>query len=301
MPRSTVLLLINPHSRRGSAFQPAVLDFFRANDIDAILPDQDGDPDLTDLMRRLAGRLDAVVVGGGDGSVHAALPGLLDTGLPLLVIPLGTGNDLARGLELPSEPLEAAALLLTGGRRKIDLGRANEVLFVNVANMGLSVEVTRALDGDLKRRFGILAYPIAAWRALSRLRPFRVRIRLSGETIDVRSLQLAVGAGRHYGGGMVIHEDARIDDGRLWLYSIAPRSFWHLVRNAFAWRAGRHRAAERTTARSAPWFEISTRRRRTVTADGETVTRTPVRFEVLPRVLEVIVPATSGTATDFVS
>jgi len=128
-----------------------------------------------------------------------------------------------------------------------------------------------------------------------RLRPFRAEIRLPGEVLHVRSMQLAVGAGRYYGGGMVIHEDADIDDGLLWLYSIAPRSLWQMVKNAFAWRAGRHRAAERTSSRAAPWFEIRTSRPRTVTADGEIVTRTPVRLEILPGALQVVVPPTAGT------
>jgi diacylglycerol kinase family enzyme len=134
--------------------------------------------------------------------------------------------------------------------------------------------------------------------ALRRRRSFRARIRAPGEAIRVRSLQLAVGSGRFYGGGMVVHEDARIDDGQLWLYSIAPRSLWQLVKNAMAWRAGRHRVAGRTTTRSAPWFEVRTARPRTVTADGEVVTRTPVRFEVLPGALEVVVPPQEGTEAD---
>ena len=296
MPRSTVLLLVNPHSRRGRVFHDQVFEFFRAQDVEAITPEGDEKPDSSRLIRQHASRLDAVVIGGGDGSVHAALPGLIEAKLPLLVIPLGTANDLARALNLPPDPLACAALLLNGGRRKIDLGRANGKLFVNVANMGLSVEVSRALDPDLKRRFGVFAYPIAAWRALRRLRPFRAEIRLPGQVIEVRTMQLAVGAGRFYGGGMVLDENARIDDGKLWLYSIAPRSFWHLIKNMFAWRAGRHRSADRTTSRSAPWFEIKSSRRRTVTADGEAVTRTPVRFEVLPGILEVIVSPSGGTA-----
>ena len=61
---------------------------------------------------------------------RAALPGLLETGLPLLVVPLGTANDLARALELPADPLDAARLVVDGGLRRIDAGRVNEVPFV---------------------------------------------------------------------------------------------------------------------------------------------------------------------------
>jgi YegS/Rv2252/BmrU family lipid kinase len=299
LPKATVLVLVNPNSRRGSIYREKLAEFFAANDVEVIVPSGKGKPDCPALIRELRARIDMVVVGGGDGSVHAALPGLLETDLPLLVVPLGTANDLARALELPTDPMEAAELVLSGERRRIDLGRVNGELFVNVANIGLSVEVARALNGDLKRRFGVLAYPIAAWRALARLRPFRVEISLPGEILRVRSVQLAIGAGRYYGGGMVIHEDARIDDGLLWLYSIAPRSLWQFIKNVFAWRAGRHRAAERTVSRAAPWFEIRTSRPRTITADGEPVSRTPARLEILPGALQVVVASTSGTGNQL--
>jgi diacylglycerol kinase (ATP) len=299
LPKATVLMLVNPNSRRGSIYREKLAEFFAANDIEVIVPPGTGKPDCPALIRELRDRIDMVVVGGGDGSVHAALPGLMETGLPLLVVPLGTANDLARALELPTDPMEAAELAVSGARRRIDLGRVNGELFVNVANIGLSVEVARALDGDLKRRFGILAYPIAAWRAMARLRPFRVEIRMPRENLRLRSVQLAVGAGRYYGGGMVIHEDARIDDGLLWLYSIAPRSFWQFIKNVFAWRAGRHGAAERTISRAAPWFEIRTSRPRTITADGEPVSRTPARLEILPGALQVVVASTSGTGNQL--
>jgi YegS/Rv2252/BmrU family lipid kinase len=299
LPKATVLVLVNPNSRRGSIYREKLAEFFAASDVEVIVPQGEGKPDCPALIRELAARIDMVVVGGGDGSVHAALPGLLETGLPLLIVPLGTANDLARALELPADPMEAAGLVLSGERRRIDLGRVNGELFVNVANIGLSVEVARALDGDLKRRFGVLAYPIAAWRALARLRPFRVEIRLPREILRVRTVQLAVGAGRYYGGGMVIHEDARIDDGLLWLYSIAPRSLWQFIKNVFAWRAGRHHAAERTISRAAPWFEIRTSRPRTITADGEPVARTPARLEILPGALQVVVASTTGTGNQL--
>ena len=291
----TILLLVNPNSRRGASFLDQVRDFFESNGFEVIVPTVADKSDIPRVIQEAAAKVEMVAIGGGDGSIHAALPGLLSTGLPLLVLPLGTANDLARSLDLPTAPLDAAALALTGQRRRIDIGKVNDELFVNAANIGLSVEVARELDQDLKRRFGVLAYAIAAARALRRRRAFRVLIRLPSEVLRLRTLQLAVGSGRFYGGGMVIHEDAQVDDGRLWLYSIAPRSLWELVKNALAWRAGRHRAAGRTTARSADWFEVRTSRPRTVTADGEVVTHTPVRFEVLPHALEVVVPRNGGT------
>ncbi|HEX2527895.1 MAG TPA: lipid kinase [Geminicoccus sp.] len=295
MHKTTILLLINPNSRRGGQYLDEIRDFFEASGMEVLAPAVADKADIPRVIQEMAAKVDMVAVGGGDGSVHAALPGLLATGLPLLLLPLGTANDMARTLDLPTDPLDAAALALTGRRRRIDIGRANGELFVNAANIGLSVEVARELDRDLKRRFGVLAYAIAAIRALHRRRSFRVRIRLPDEILRMRTLQLAVGSGRYYGGGMVIHEDARVDDGLLWLYSIAPRSLWELAKNALAWRAGRHRAAGRTTTRSAPWFEVRTSRPRTVTADGEMVTRTPVRFEVLPSALEVVVADEVGT------
>lgn len=291
-----ILLLINRQSRQGADLTDAVKEVFtsRGVEVDEAPPCE---PDeIADHIRAVADKVDLVVVGGGDGSVHNALPGLLKAEVPFAVVPLGTANDLARTLGLPADPLAAAGLALGGARRRIDIGLVNGHPFVNVANIGLSVDITRELRRDLKKRWGVLAYPIAAARAVFKRRPFTAEIRMEHETIRVRSIQIGVGSGEYYGGGMLISEHASISDGQLRFYSVAPRSVGRMILDVFRWRRGQHGRAERTVVRSGTWFEVSTRRRRSITSDGEMTTHTPARFEILPQALEVVIPAAAQPA-----
>jgi YegS/Rv2252/BmrU family lipid kinase len=246
--------------------------------------------ELPGLVRAMAGQVDRVVIGGGDGTLNAAAPGLLDAGLPLGIIPLGTANDLARTLDLPLDPGAAAQVIAAGQVRRIDLGEVNGRPFFNVASIGFGVDLTRALSRDSKRRWGALGYAVAGLRALERLRPFTVEIVQDGTIHSSRTVHVAVGNGRHYGGGMTVSEHARIDDGRLDIYSLEVESFWRLLLLLPALRSGRHQAWAEIRTLSGDEIEVRTRRPRSVNTDGEITTRTPARFRVLRGALDVYVP-----------
>jgi YegS/Rv2252/BmrU family lipid kinase len=241
-------------------------------------------------IRRHAKAVDLLVLGGGDGTMNAAATALLDTRLPLGILPMGTANDLARTLGIPPEPEAAARVILAGERRRIDLGEVNGRPFFNVASIGLSVAITRELTTDLKRRWGRLAYALASLRALPQARPFQAELRYGERVEVVRTLQIAVGNGRYYGAGMVVAEHAEPDDGLLHLYSLEFERAWWLAALLPSLRAGTHRRWRQVRAADCAEVEIRTRRARRVDADGELLTATPARFRVLPGALEVFVP-----------
>ena len=233
---------------------------------------------------------DVIAIAGGDGTLNAAAEALVDAGRPLAVLPTGTGNDLARTLGVPLDPLEAVRLVTRGRRRWIDLGRANQKLFFNVASVGLGAELIRHHTRDRKRRFWIFAYVLAVRDAWEELQPFTVQLDCDGESRQLRVLQLAVGNGRHYGGGMTVHEDATIDDQQLDVYAILPMPFWRLLTLVPALRRGRIRKLEEIEVIRCRTVEVATRESRAVNTDGEITTSTPAQFSILPRALEVVVP-----------
>ena len=247
-------------------------------------------PCLPDLIRSLGSQVDRVVMAGGDGTLNAAAPGLLATRLPLGIIPLGTANDLARTLRIPLDLAGAARIIATGRRRRIDLGEVNGHPFFNVASIGFGVDLARALTRDSKRRFGVFGYAVAGLRALDRLLPFRADIVHGGDRYVSRTVHVAVGNGRHYGGGMTIAETARIDDGQLDVYSLEVTSVWRLLRLLPALRTGRVQGWAEIRTAAGEEIEIRTAHTRSVNTDGEITARTPAYFRVLRGAVEVFVP-----------
>jgi len=245
---------------------------------------------LATTIRRHADTVDLVVVGGGDGTLNAALPGLTDTGLPLGILPFGTANDLARTLAIPPDPAIAAAIIAAGHTRKIDVGEVNGVAFFNVASLGLSERIARELTRDAKQKLGVFGYVIATIRTLIYMRPFFAEIVLGGTARKVRTIQIAVGNGRHYGGGLTIAETAEIDDGSLDVYSIETDRLWKLALIYPAFRQGRLASWNEIRTAACTEVEIRTRRPRPLNTDGEITTRTPARFRVLPKAVTVFAP-----------
>lgn len=282
-------MLVNPNARRGPE-AVAVAPRLAARGVDAVI-EHFASPDeaAADIVRR-AGEFDLVIVCGGDGTVASAAGGLRQVNLPMGLLPLGTANDLARTLGVPLDLNAAADVIAAGRTERIDLGEVNGHPFFNVASLGLSAEVAQRLTREDKRRFGPLAYALRAMEVLITARPFKARIRVRGDTITVRTLQIAVGNGRHYGGGQVVHEHASIVDGRLDLYSLDPRAVWKLALMFDRFRQGSHGAWDEVHTEQCLEFDIETRKPRPINADGDIVTQTPAHFVVRPAAIEVFVP-----------
>jgi diacylglycerol kinase (ATP) len=284
------LFLVNPHSRRGREHAQEVRR--RLAGLGLELVDHDATrQDSTELIRRHQGEIDRVVVGGGDGSLNAAVQGLVGTGLPLAIIPLGTANNLARTLAVPLTIPEACELAVRGPRRHIDLGWVNDRYFFTTASIGLSVQITEELTSKTKRRWGPLAYGVAAIRALTRSRAFHADISWPGGSRHSRTVQIVVGNGRYYGSTLPVAADATIDDARLDLYSLEVRHWLEILALVPSLKSGRHGSKDSVEALRATEFEITTVVPREINVDGEICRKTPARFRVVPGALEVFAPA----------
>ena len=289
MPRRA-LLIVNGNSREGKAAQSKVIDGLRLLGIDPVHKECSSQEKLAALIADEGANAEIIIVGGGDGTLNSAAAGVVKVKRPLGIIPLGTANDLARTLGIPSDVDSALRVIAAGKTRSIDIGLANDQMYFNVASVGLSAELALALTTESKRRFGKLSYALAAARVLVRARPFRAEISSGGRKIRSLTLQVAVGNGRYYGGGNVVEKTAKIDDETLRLYSLEFLQAWRIALMFRSFRSGEHGALKEVLMLRGDKFEIRTRHPRPVNADGEIVTQTPAAFRVLPKALDVMVP-----------
>ena len=241
---------------------------------------------------------DLIVAAGGDGTLNEVINGLGENAGNVRVglIPLGTGNDFARTLGIPTDVDQCLELLRTSHTRAIDLVRvtSDQVrYFVNVSAGGFSGLVNEKLTPEMKSSWGPLAYIRSAAAALPELRAYVTRIALDdNETISESLYNVILGNGRYVAGGIPVAPEALPDDGLLDLVLIPERPVADLAILAPQMLMGTHlssasiiyRRAARITVNSKPgmWFNV----------DGELVGNEPAMFEVLPRALQFVTAKT---------
>jgi YegS/Rv2252/BmrU family lipid kinase len=244
---------------------------------------------------------DLLILGGGDGTVSSVVDSLAHHEATLALLPLGTANDFARTLGIPSDVDQACDVISHGKVVDADLGLAGDNYYVNVATVGLGVGVTQSLSPMLKRRAGALAYPMAAVRAFLKHEPFTAKLTFpEGEYEPVelnRLLQVAVGNGRFYGGGNVVAPDSGIDDKTLDVYAIEMGRHRDLFGVARYFKSGDFIRNESVKQFHAAQVCLETDPDMHVNIDGEIVAMTPQDFSVARNALRVLVPRTSTAAS----
>ncbi|MES2095040.1 MAG: diacylglycerol kinase family protein [Actinomycetota bacterium] len=192
-----------------------------------------------------------VLAAGGDGTVRAVAEALRETGVPIALIPSGTGNLLARNLELTlTDQVESITAAFTGGDRRIDLGIAEikradgsseEHTFVVMAGLGLDAKMIALTNPKLKKAVGWLAYIDAGMRALPDLKPVKLRFSLDGAPARKTSVHtIIIGNCGSLPGGILLIPDAKPDDGILDIAALKPSGpfGWIKVWNKVAWENG---------------------------------------------------------------
>lgn len=288
------LLLVNPEARRGEAARRQVIEHLEQQGLEWVEESGDDPLQFPDCIRHYHREIDLVIIGGGDGSVSAAVPGLLDTNLPLGILPLGTANNLARTLQIPSSLPEACRVIAEGRIQRVDLGWVNGHYFFNIASLGLSAEINRRVSKRLKRHWGVLAYIVTGLQVIWQVRPFEADIQWNHQSIQVKTLQITVGNGRYYGSGLVIAEDATIDDGRLDLHSLEIQHWWEMLPLIPSAVRGKSIMGQGVRTLEAKEIHLHTATPKAINTDGEQTTQTPAHFRVLPKALSVFRPSVIG-------
>ena len=238
-----------------------------------------------------------IVAAGGDGTLNEVVNGIGTTNsdVRLGLIPLGTGNDFARTLGLPTDLDEAIAVLAAGQTRAIDLVRVtsdNVRYFVNVSAGGFSGLVNEKLTPAMKKTWGPLAYLRGAVAALPQLRAYRTKVSFDKKKPLTLSLyNVVIANGRYVAGGRLIAPKASIEDGLLDIILIKERSAAELALLAAKVALGHHLSSDAIVFRRAAKVTVNSRPGMWFNVDGELVGNDPAAFEVLPRALQFVVAA----------
>ena len=169
-----------------------------------------------------------VIAVGGDGTAFEVACGLMNTGVPLGIIPAGTGNDFIKTVDIPKKPLDALEFILTHEPRPVDVGGLNDRLFLNVCGTGFDVTVLGFTLAAKKYFRGLLPYLIGLIRGIAHYKPVHVRFTADGITEEREVLICSIANGRFFGGGIAICPDATASDGLLDLIVVEDKPRWQL-------------------------------------------------------------------------
>lgn len=303
--RAPVLLIVNPNAGGGRAAKaaPAVTDRLRQFGLVVRTAETRDLDHAGELAIEGAQAGETVVVLSGDGMIGAVANQLRDiSGATMGILPGGRGNDLARVLGIPLDPLQACAVIAEGVPHLLDLGEVDGTAFVGIASAGFDSEANR-IANEAPSRLGNLVYAYGALRALLSWRPatFEIELDPPGERVSFTGYTVAAANSRAYGGGMLMAPEAALDDGLLDIVLVERVGRLRFVMNLPKVFKGEHVRLPSVRVLRAREVEISADRPFTLYADGDPISQLPARVRCVPGAMRVLVPPTQVESSVFSS
>lgn len=312
-----VRLIVNPISgddQPNPMKLPDIVAAMEAEDIraDLAFTKADESPALI-AQRAVEEGYDMVVVSGGDGTVSEVAKGLLHAPIPLGIVPIGTYNNIARSLNLPTDIAEACQVLAHGQIKSIDVGQANdEHYFFEAAGVGLDaalfplgeeikggrwgrmLQAAQLAMGYEPQRVSIqLDRPISEAREQpATRRPFvRRRVVSTRRELRFKALLVVIANGPYYGTGFTVAPDAIIDDGLLTVSVFRNFSKWELIRHFWSISKGHYHYSPKIETYRVAEVRLTSKAKLPVHIDGHPLGELPVTLKAIKHALKVIVPA----------
>lgn len=287
--------LFNGRSGGAEAIGPQLEQLALRDHSKLILLDELGcDQKLIDLLQ--AEQPERVIIVGGDGTVSQTMALLGNEDLPKLqfgIIPTGTGNDLARSLDIPLGDVAAAwELALSGAARQMDIIETSldePRYLMNAATAGIGGKVAEEILPETKQTYGPFSYWLGALSVLSDPPTFHVRLRLDGQEIIEKDLfAFAIANGRCAGGGFQIAPEAMLDDGKIHVTILPAMSTVEMFDAGLNFVLSHEDAAERIVVYDAKEIEFESTPAVPCSLDGEKGNHEKLQFRVIPRARLVV-------------
>ena len=235
------------------------------------------------------GPYDCIVAVGGDGTVREVAMQLFGSEMPFSLLPCGTGNDLARALNIPSTPEAVLDMLLENSPRDMDAGMVNGKPFINVAGFGFDVDVLMYAERYKKMFRGSVAYMLGLIHAVKDLRLRRVRIETDeGDVFESNALVVAAGNGTHFGGGMNVTPRATPHDGFFDVCIMSDVKRRTVFQMLARFVKGKHLGLPITNYFTSTGFTAWSNPPSPLNCDGEVSGQTPAVFKIIPNAVKVI-------------
>jgi len=246
--------------------------------------------DALERARAIHGGLDRIVVAGGDGTVNEVINGLADPSrIPILHLPTGTANQLARSLDLPFDPEKLVVILEQGAIRRIDMGLAGNRRFLLLVSSGFDARVAQEVKKYRGNTLGYSGYLFPILKAFASHRPARLHAIIDNERritgCNVMALKV-----REYGGAFVFAEEARLDSGRFEVCVFEQGSVGWMSLYAVAGLVGKASEVPGVIRLTALSVRIESEEPVPVEIDGDHSGMTPVDISMQPGVVPVVVP-----------
>jgi YegS/Rv2252/BmrU family lipid kinase len=289
---TTCVVIRNPVARRGIKPRDfeAALGVLRASAWDVTVAMTEREGHATEIAREAAAHgVDVIVASGGDGTINEAINGIAGTDTALAVLPGGTANVWAHEMRIPRKPAKAMRVAIEGQRRRVDLGRANGRYFLLMAGVGFDASIIPTVSGRLKRRIGALSYILAGIRTIFRAHAWPARVEIDGAASDTSVYWMLVSNTRSYGGISDIMYRAVADDALFDVGIMHRGGPWRMIIAGILVLLRRHERSSNIDYLKARAINVETAGI-PVQLDGELWGATPMRFEIAPLALSVIVP-----------
>lgn len=235
------------------------------------------------------GATDIIAV-GGDGTLREVMAGMYCSDVQLGLIPVGTGNDFSKYFGLPNDFKSAIMVIINGNVQSIDIGLVNKIPFINVMSCGIDSEIINLVSSYKKWLPGSIAYFLCSIRAITKYKPICMEIEIDGKLKEIELILIAIGNGTHFGGGMAITPEAKLDDGYLDICIIRKMPVWKLLKCFPMLIKGNHIQIEEVTYYKTKALKATFNKCNIMAnIDGDLLVNGPIEVSILEKKVKFIV------------